>query len=78
MSRESCGHLSMAYVAVAPRLQPYIPLSCCFAGCQLSASLRLCPAIGIPEASDSMGYRGSLMFHGSSAEAIGQIVAVSA
>ena len=37
-----------------------------------------CHSAGIPEASDSMGYRGSLMFHGSSAEAISSIVAVSA
>ena len=39
---------------------------------------QLCHSAGIPEAPDSMGYRGSLMFHGSSAEATGSIVAVSA
>jgi hypothetical protein len=40
-------------------------------------TLPLTPCAGIPDAADSMGYRGSLMFHGSSAEAISSIVAVS-
>jgi hypothetical protein len=72
-ARSSTDHITDLLGCLMPTLQKHLSV------CEHVSrkKLILTPSAGISEASDSMGYRGSLMFHGSSAEAIGNIVAVS-